>query len=335
MLSGDNGILQRATDAKIKTERQSVVEQARTDVLGYQVENKGTDLQKNQLKSVLDTYFKSVPDLTDMSESEILNTQLQTLDKYGNHSIAIKEIFDGILSENNQTKTATTDEINAKIGTVVTGYSAENLEWQVYYADENETFLISKNIALEKDLEYSLKGNETGSSAVRNSIYGTKWNSKWLEKCSTESTSRNAKATEYLCDSANWATYATGSASYAAGGPTLELLIASWNASQKTNIDLSSNSITNKGYYNTGFLMGADDVKARSNGVYLFDSGYWIASPNNEEDEDNSVYAGDCLITIDGYMGNTDVSESWGIRPIVSIPTSKISINGDTVTILP
>ena len=55
MLSGDNGILQKATDAKTLTERQSVVEQARTDVLGYQTDNKGGDLEKSQLKAVLDT----------------------------------------------------------------------------------------------------------------------------------------------------------------------------------------------------------------------------------------------------------------------------------------
>ena len=84
------------------TERASVVEQAKTDVLGYQAENKGTDLQKSQLQAVLETYFKSVPDLTDMSDTEILNTKLETLAKYGNHNITVKEIFDGKFTSSNE-----------------------------------------------------------------------------------------------------------------------------------------------------------------------------------------------------------------------------------------
>ncbi len=46
MLAGDNGILQKATDAKTLTERSGVVEQARTDVLGYQAENKSSEIKK-------------------------------------------------------------------------------------------------------------------------------------------------------------------------------------------------------------------------------------------------------------------------------------------------
>ena len=291
------------------------------------------NLEKGK-SEIIPAYIDKTGTLSPKLSSIASQEEFTKLQKYINKTIKqiSNEIFNGNFSENNQLQTASADEINAKIGTVVIGYSAENLEWQVYYADEIETFLISRNIAFEIDEEVS--SSLTGSSVVRNSIYGAKWNSKWLEKCSTESTRRNAKATEYLCDSANWNSYATGSASYAAGGPTLELLIASWNTSQKTNITLSSNSITNAGYTNPGFMIGAEDVKSRSNGVYLFDGNYLIASPNNEEDEEFGVDAGDCLIGITGTMYNCDVSESWGVRPIVSIPTAKISINGNTVTVL-
>ena len=101
MLSGNNGILTRTTDAKTKTERQSVIEQARIDVLGYQAENKNGDLDKTQLKAVLDTYFKDVPDLADLSETEIKETQLETLTKYGTHTIAVFEIYNGNIKSNN------------------------------------------------------------------------------------------------------------------------------------------------------------------------------------------------------------------------------------------
>ena len=258
MLSGENGILQKATDAKEKTERQSIVEQARTDVLGYQAENKGTDLQKSQLQSILETYFKDVPDLTDMENTDILNTELETLARYGTHNITVKEIFNGTLFGGNSVKTSTADEINAKIGTVVNGYSAKNLEWQVFYADESETFLISKS--LEKlDWLIPLKdedknSNYSGSSDVRNSSYGAKWNTKWLAKCSEdatnngESTRANAQATAYLCDSDNWKEYKTGVANYAVGGPTIELLIASWNKNQGASVIIEDSDISAAGY---------------------------------------------------------------------------------------
>ena len=104
MLSGDNGILQKATDAKTNTERQSIIEQARIDVLGYQAENKGGDLDKTQLKSVLDTYFKSVPDLSDMSDAEIKEKQLETLPKYGIHTITVSEIYNGNITGSSNAK---------------------------------------------------------------------------------------------------------------------------------------------------------------------------------------------------------------------------------------
>ena len=82
-------------------------------MLGYLAENKGTDLQKSQLQAVLETYFKDVPDLTDMSDTEILNTELETLAKYGTHNITVKEIFDGNIAGSSKIKAATIFEDKA------------------------------------------------------------------------------------------------------------------------------------------------------------------------------------------------------------------------------
>ena len=53
MLSGDNGILQKATDAKVKTEKAQIIENAQTKILGQQAENKGTNITKGQLAEIL------------------------------------------------------------------------------------------------------------------------------------------------------------------------------------------------------------------------------------------------------------------------------------------
>ena len=74
MLSWDNGILQKATDAKTNTERASVIEQARTYILGQIAENKGENISKDQLKNILNKYFLDIDSLVlpnDLSNTAI------------------------------------------------------------------------------------------------------------------------------------------------------------------------------------------------------------------------------------------------------------------------
>jgi hypothetical protein len=255
----------------------------------------------------------------------------------------LKELFGGKLSGDNQTKTVTIDEINAKIGTVVNGYSAKDLEWQIYYADETETFLISKTLAKENNV---IPTNLENTINIKDLSYGSKWNSKWLEKRERESVTNyyeNARATSFLCDPTNWTEYKVNPATYAVGGPTLELLIASWNVSQNSNVQITDNYINAlKGYVSmrpdefwNQHLLTADI----NNGVYCDRNGlYFLASPSCNGD----YFDGSFLrsVNFEGMVGECIIGTSYydgygGCRPIVSIPTSKISINGDSVTVLP
>ena len=133
MVLGDNGILQKATTAKEKMGRASVIEQAKTDILAYQVENKGGNIDKEQLKSVLDSYFKEVPEVEELPDGEaLLNQKFTTLEKYGTHQIAVSEIYDVNL----------TPKTNLKIGDVVTNYTSntqlpEGTEW-IYFGEDDE-----------------------------------------------------------------------------------------------------------------------------------------------------------------------------------------------------
>ena len=94
MLTGDNGILTKAGEAKERTERASIIEQIQTDILDYQVENKSKDIDKAKLKSVLDKYFKDVPTELPTGE-ELSELSLETLDKYGTYMIKVSEIYNG------------------------------------------------------------------------------------------------------------------------------------------------------------------------------------------------------------------------------------------------
>ena len=100
-LTGENGILTRASDAAEQTEKANVIEQAKTDILGIQAEKKDGNITKGELKTVLDTYFKTVPD------DYTTETVLETKNEYGNHEIAVSEIYNGNLGETQEVITKT------------------------------------------------------------------------------------------------------------------------------------------------------------------------------------------------------------------------------------
>lgn len=94
MLSGENGILQRATDAKIRTEKATIIESAQTDILSQIAENKGEDITDSQFKAILGKYFKEESIPNEIPE-ELSNLELTTLD--GKYKILASEIYDGRL----------------------------------------------------------------------------------------------------------------------------------------------------------------------------------------------------------------------------------------------
>ena len=230
------------------------------------------------------------------------------------------------------------DIINEKIGEVVQGYSAQNLEWKIFYADASETFLISSSTAeaksfsiptkrkvySENEQEYIYKGSED----VRNSVYGAKWNKKWLEKCNgQEQTITKAKATAYMCDPYNWEEYKTGPANYAVGGPTIELLIQSYNKIKNKDLSIENDDVTAIGYASNkpSELSPANAL----DGFYNIGRNYFIASPSTHQDP--SIVRGITYLGALAQFYNTDANIF--VRPIVSIPTSKVSIDGDIITV--
>ena len=327
MLSGDNGILQKSTEAKRTTEIAEIIETAQMDILGKQTENHGSLSEAELIQILTSSDYNTQGTLSD--EESILDRTLTSKD--GKYEIPVSKIFRGTLSNIEE---SITDKINSKIGTVVNGYSAQDLEWQVYYADDNETFLISTTSA-KSNWKVPIRGETkssdyNGSADVKNSNYGANWNNKWLQECSTDSILENAKATAYLCDSSNWSEYVNSPATYAVGGPTIELFIASWNKSQGTNISLLDNELTSVGFDYVSGISYPEPQTSTNNGAYNCGDNVWISSPHKLRD-------GSDLFCVYGYgsLGAMSNGTSAGIRPIVSIPTSKINISEDTVTVLP
>ena len=86
-LTGDNGILTRASDAREETEIATVKERARTDILGVQAENEGK-ISKESFVEILNNYFMDVPTVDELPE-DLSTLILATKDEYGEHKINI------------------------------------------------------------------------------------------------------------------------------------------------------------------------------------------------------------------------------------------------------
>ena len=94
-LSGDNGILTRAKEARDKTQISSIIESAKMDILEEQVKNDG-EITESELQKVFSKYFENIPaDLPD----NFTETTVHTKDEYGDYDIKVSDIWNGKFGE--------------------------------------------------------------------------------------------------------------------------------------------------------------------------------------------------------------------------------------------
>ena len=159
----------------------------------------------------------------------------------------------------------------------------------------------------------------TGSSDITDSFLQSLIGEWWgVLRKEGMSDAGNAKAVAYLMDQYVWDEYKDSeeNASYAIGGPTLELFKNSYNNSEETSNEIEITICQKSGYYTNASLgwLSTD----YNNGIYNNNTRWWLASPLYA----NSYY----VFFVDGSFGNLSgisVSMNYGLRPIVIIPKSK------------
>ena len=138
MLSGDNSILQKATDAKTNTEKATVVELAQADILGKIAENKGDTISETQLRAILSKYFEEFDDELpeDLSDTTIT---LTSKNEYGSYSdIALLEIYNGSIKKAEKIKTT----LDLREGDIVRyNSSIGNIDCVVLYDSTEDDYL--------------------------------------------------------------------------------------------------------------------------------------------------------------------------------------------------
>ena len=326
-LTGDNGILTKASDASKESEIASVKEQAQLDISNWiagKIEN-GEDATVDTWEDIKTILNEANTDEENRYYVEVTEEGVETPSGY---IVPIEELYTNSSGNTDFDASGLTigTAINAdKYGQKVTNYTVQTSEmstnvWRLFYQDNNYTYLITDEcIGSYKPSDYY--SSYTDGSMV--STIGQKLNPMLLESGTffVESNTNTAiLTTAWLTDTTNWSNYANNEdAIFAIGTPTVELYVASFNATAGMN---SANTITleigTSGYTpNTAYKQLQ---MAYNHGIYNNGSNLWIASPYHASTRnDFELY----VHSNNGWFNNGGVNfNSYSVRPIVCIPTS-------------
>ena len=255
-LSGDNGIQKNAGKAKQETEKAQIIEQAKIDILGKQADNSSGELERNDIKEVLDKYFKEVP------EDFTSDTVLETKEEYGNYEIPVSEIYDGEIKEATLTVGEMTEEQKKElIGKYVTNYepasnnaivTEEGIpgKWMIFNIDDENIYLIASDYITEvpagksgtnkpsigsdsypRGVDFTNVLNDYAGGSADVTEIGKELNYDYFRNHDEyTSTDNNMKAVAYMLDTNAWSGFKEEEvAEYAIGGPTIELFFEAYN----------------------------------------------------------------------------------------------------------
>ena len=341
-LTGDNGLIGKAGEAKQVNEEAIALEKIKTEVAGSYGLNGKIDVE-NQLNQNL----KRIKGLK-YNDSEIdLNNSDQRINKLP-ATVEVDGYKYDILENGEIEKTPDYNKLKSMYGSVLKGYNAgKNLdnskkvsEWRLFYVDEEnrEVFVIAQNRISAKGIPLSSSNNSieyvgTNTFEELECDYGLKYNKLWISKCTTEDKADSTKAVLYLCDPKNWEDYyIEGKAKYAVGGPTEEILVASfYNIQVKDFYDNSYNG-EGKGIRNAtigGYpqVISSGITQLVKDKLYNIGLHYWIASPAGGSPWVRALAPGGDINYYD--YSNTGV----GYRPLVCIPASAIKIDGENLSV--
>lgn len=138
-LMGDNGLINKAKDAKIKTEIAGIKEEIQTDILGKQAENNG-NISDDSLKAILEKYGT-------LSEEEKLTDKTLTTTK-GSYEIKVSDIFNGTTVKDSPKEPTFTTVANAPD---VSGFNKSNTYYVAWDLNEVGTEYIPNEIQMESE----------------------------------------------------------------------------------------------------------------------------------------------------------------------------------------
>ena len=213
-----------------------------------------------------------------------------------------------------------------KYGNKVEGYTPSNGyagDWRLFYQDANYTYIITDDLIGDRPGDH-LAGINSGADV---SEVGRNLNEKIKHLFTTSYTGAGMKATAWLTNTNNWTGYtdAEGKAMFAIGSPTVDIFVASFNATaEAAGKSFIQTEAGTYGYKITG--INSDFIDNRNNGIYGRDGGgyanlYIMASPLTNIEGQSWVNGGN------GLGGHAVLGYSLNVRPVVCFRTSVFNAN--------
>ena len=249
-------------------------------------------------------------------------------------------------------------------GKTVTNYTANGVsDWKIFHSDGKNIYLISSDYIPVDKIPATKGGNKIvntnssypkaapltpaindtnyggGSASIKENNPARKWLKSYLDNY--ESSNDNMKAVAYMLDTDVWNIYKTDKSEYAIGGPTVEMLFASYN--KKYGVDYQAKAVSDVGYQ-ISKDGGVNWANYYSEMLSISDSLYVIKSKENADSawlaSSGAFRIGDVMNIanngrVDSCDFNTSRNASVGFRPIVCLKSNvEVEQNNDgSVTI--
>ena len=165
MLTGNNGILQRAVEAKKKTEEEQIIEEAQMDILSTQSSKLADALSEVELEGILSPKYGTLS----TEEERTIDKKLTTTD--GKYVIPVFKIYNGELKVSLPT-IADADEKDYYGQTidydVNLDETTDDYDWKIFYNDGTNIYIIAEDYVLMDNCSLV-----TNSSTGRSDEYAT------------------------------------------------------------------------------------------------------------------------------------------------------------------
>ena len=354
MLTGENGILKKASTANERTLEAEYEEKIKLAILGAR-DNNG-NFSKELLNDELKKYGLSGKTDENGTTTVEANGKTYTIDNKGTLTSKDSTGNDDKKEINNITAQMVAENPETYYGLKVTNYTSTNGQddWRIFYSDGTHIFLITGDYV---DISAA---NRLDSNTGMTKQYD-KYNVCWETAPTSLQTVEDAVKTRFmatgytlnsnyessicvstLLNASNWESYKdnNGMAEYAIGGSTIEMWMDSWNKRYPSD-KLYCNKTND-----TGYLVGtSSDLTGDNIYIYLSDKDghnnslyyphksavadgedgeckyYWLASPS----PNGKAFVH--YVGCDGWMGGYYYSNfETGLRPVVSL-NSGIKVN--------
>ena len=332
LVLGENGIVRKANEGRANWTNASAEEQATLDSLEEEI-------------------MGYMGEIIPGTAADIASNAVENYGKYVTNYTAGWQYIKGVTEETKDTS------------------------WKIFYADANNIYLIASNyisyegmptvevngeiktlqVTYEEDGEtkiYPYRGNfsnvkagySTGSAAIASNMqYLNKNYFEYLTSTDQTSSYNNIQSVAYMLDTSKWNTnYKTEKAEWAIGGPSLELLFASYNSKYPTSKlvvgSVSENTETTETINLNGYQYSTnggtswttvDSALINNDSLYRIGSSAnddpsccWLSSPSAAHPDGIIDYSNDSV----AYNGYSEIRH--GFRPVVRL-SSDVKLEPD------